>query len=795
MGWGSSTDGKKQVYSISPNCRVMENDFARVYASVTHYVEDGMLRLVNIGMTSMNPKDFRTKHAVHPSGLLERFPRCRHVVYALDNKQLTPVFKAPERAKRAQNQAVPGYTREEAEAALGSPFLSDEEWERQAVGNDSNPLVDGDKIESGTKLMMMRVMGTPQYKLALMSLAGREVWNGACELLRESCLAPSGEDNAICSFVVSEVLRSAPGQESGYEYRTMRVERHTVVSAEAKVDYTFPQEALPTKYLNAALVGHERIVAETQHGTVAVTSFDGDAEAARLGEADVKLVYWLRRWVADMRRRGNAGDEGVYVACQDTDAIKAVLLALADMQDEWPDDWTPPKVYIDLTAPRPISLREEALPQKGPNGEMILPDLPKPLDYRGPEIIDAMCLAHDIRTHFLERMPAVRNPIECWFAWMEVACGSDYVSSLPMLGPKRLMDAFYDFGNLVCDEFVTVNEDEERTLMYDEHAFHAIVALAYMNVVPEYKKRYEWLRAVASRGNIAGAGDKPPMGFGTGDIANFLGSARPRRVTHARQDELDAIEWLDDDEEPPNAKRSRGEADADVSDARKSEEEEQEEGEEEEKEEEGPDAWMLPDSAAHEAAREAILSNMPSLGQIVTAQNRRRADWARARMEWEQKMADEIGKWDTEESIRQSRAGNAEYRRPDRPEALNVMPEGETTVEEMQAAFSARLDVWKKRIADRMPALKDKGWKDKALLKEPLPKMFNKAGKVVPFAIPTQEDIQRRLHVLMLSLRYFRTGDATKVTGMETVDNRPIFGFVRDNAGRVVCSTEIGKIE
>jgi hypothetical protein len=452
MGLKGLSEVKKVIGQWFPECKVKDVTTAR--NSVTIVVEDMSLKINNIGRGSYSINNLKRDLKNYPRSVFSKFPACKVLISLIDDSNHTPSAKVPTQKKR-------GSPLEPCEiAGLGHlSYLSnhgiDVAKETAALKTYIGPKVKNKNGEFNT--FMNLLMATRARKVDttyfftrellsadpyVFSLADRRrsfILDGAIwpmsETQKRAEFLNGGEDGGDFGAVFD------PSDTSGYSY----IHGHMYDTCATIMD------ANGARYMR-------------------------DSDRPCLGEADIKIIPWLRRIINSLEEEE---ETTIMITCCDTDLLVIILLWIHEIIDPNTGHMTH-RILLDCTSR-----------SKGKDANKRLSDEEKKLLEMYPEIDTAWegsmeiynmnVLWRLIHTRFMSAFPGMANPVET-FCLACISGGTDFVEKPNDLGMGSLWKAFCAGGYAFLSRAVVFSgsgDNSDRRLGVVENYVKEFYRFAY----------------------------------------------------------------------------------------------------------------------------------------------------------------------------------------------------------------------------------------------------------------------------------------------------------------------------
>lgn len=435
MGLGGLSFVKQLLGTLFVNSVVTDIESVRKETHVV--VEDMSIVINNIAPYAYSIQHLKQEIRKHIPRTYKKFPKCTHFVSLIDDSGKTPKAKKPTQKNREARAHLEehhikilgdfiypskhGHSQEAETSLLERAFEKD-----LKVENDKRKKQGKSKMSAFT-MYINRALRTRKLKGDMSHMFTREL-----------LLTPASEfvwEGGEREYVVDGAVWA------NSEETTIRNNRFAYTDEEA-----FEGESdLDTKMVNQ--YDPKKCF---EYGTCTISTnetgkpklWDHDTRPG-IGEADVKIVSWLRFMTPLMDEVKENDPEkkkrNLWVSCSDTDLIIILLLWVRELIDPITKEFKH-NLYLDCTSRKKSKTAEKLLEKE----EQAIHKKYKHLDHSwNPivEVYDICKLWTTINKLFLTCFPGISNPVEV-FCLLIICAGTDFVVKPPHLGMGALWNAF-----------------------------------------------------------------------------------------------------------------------------------------------------------------------------------------------------------------------------------------------------------------------------------------------------------------------------------------------------------------
>src|SRR6056297_1594307 len=430
MGLGGLTFVKNLLPTLFSECVI--TDIERVREDVSVVVEDMSIIINNIAPNAYSIQNLKSEIQNHIPRTYRKFPKCTHLISLIDDAGKTPKAKKPTQKNR---EARPHLEETHVSGLSELAFLSKHgysaEFEdsllQQVFKKDLD--IENDKRKSRGKskqkpfnMYINRVLGTRSLKSDVAHVFTRELLNTPSSVFNYGGFSRE--------FVVDgAVWTSNPdGDDQRYNRFDFCPDPEENFEGESDLNVKLITQYDPTKSFT---YGTSTIsINETGKPKL----WDSKTRPG-IGEADVKIVSWLRFMVPMMDSLKQTDPEQkkktLWVSCSDTDLIVILLLWVRELIDPETGDFKH-NLYLDCTSRKKSKTAEKMLDKD----EQEIHKKYKHIDQSWTpivEVYDICKLWVCINRVFLEAFPGINNPVEV-FCLLIICAGTDFVVKPPHLG-------------------------------------------------------------------------------------------------------------------------------------------------------------------------------------------------------------------------------------------------------------------------------------------------------------------------------------------------------------------------
>src|SRR6056297_796080 len=460
MGLGGLTFIKNLLATLFSDAMV--TDINQVRKEVSVVVEDMSIIINNIAPRAYSMANLKSEIQKHIPRTYRKFPKCAYFISLIDDSGKTPKAKKPTQKNRESRPHLEGnhidilgdyaYLSNHGYSPDSEKRLLERALEKNlSIENAKRKKAGKGKIHPFT-MYINRVLGTRSMKADVAHVFTRE-------LLRTPVSAFS-DANVIREFVVDGAVWV-----SETEGETSRNNRFNLVF---DPDENFEGES----DLDILLVNDYKPEKCFEYGTCAIGMnetgkpklWDKETRPG-IGEADIKIVSWLRYVVTIMDQEKRDDPEhkkrNLWVSCSDTDLIVILLLWAREMIDPHTGEFKH-NLYLDCTSRKKSKTAEKMLEKE----EQEIHKKYNHLDNSWTPIVEVydICLLWTlINRLFLESFPGITNPVEV-FCLLVISAGTDFVCKPPHLGMGTLWKSFCAGGYTMLSNAIVFPTDKEKTL-------------------------------------------------------------------------------------------------------------------------------------------------------------------------------------------------------------------------------------------------------------------------------------------------------------------------------------------